>query len=167
MKRFWFVPLAIIVGLLAMAVACGETETPASENRAPVPTSTPGAATAPSGATPAPTPVMATPTPGPAAFAVQELKTPHYVATSLAHGQVLARPPGEVTITFNFTLAPPSRLRVVKDGEPVAASEAISESRLVLSGDVPDRGSGTYIVYYDACWPDGSCHQGQFGFVVM
>ncbi|MBI3287478.1 MAG: copper resistance protein CopC [Chloroflexi bacterium] len=117
-------------------------------------------------ATPTPPEMAPTATPEPVTFDIQEIKTPHYVEASVAHGVILETSPTELSITFNFTLAPPTQLRVVKEGEPIVTSNAISEDRLVLSANVPNQGSGIYIVYYEACWPDGSCHQGQFGFVV-
>jgi hypothetical protein len=36
-----------------------------------------------------------------------------------------------------------------------------------MSTDLPaDAGAGLYLVKYTACWPDGSCHDGQFAFAV-
>lgn len=159
MNRSGHVRFALVMVFAMVAVACGPQATPA-----PAATATPTAENAT--LTPTPTEIMATPTPEPVVFDVEELKTPHYVAVSVEHGALLEAPPAEISITFNFTLAPPTQLRVVKEGETIVTSNAISEDRLVLSANVPNQGSGIYIVYYDACWPDGSCHQGQFGFAV-
>ncbi len=51
-------------------------------------------------------------------------------------------------------------------GPPPPAS--ISGARkLTLETTLPaGAGDGTYTVDYKACWPDGSCHDGQFAFIV-
>ena len=181
MMRFWLLlPVLALVTTIAIACGGGSDAAPAdTESLEGTVTSTPPTATAttpaatstPPAVTSTPitrTPPVPTPTPTtePAAFEVEETKTPHYVSTSVVHGEVLASPPTELSVAFNFTLASPTELRVSKDGETIATSTSISEDRLMLSGSVPNEGNGTYVVSYDACWPDGSCHQGQFGFVV-
>ncbi len=167
MKRFRFLAaLPLVLAATAFATACGDDESPPEATPTARVTTTP-----PATAAPAPTPeVSPTPTPTPAptpvVFDLEELKSAHYLQASVAHGAKLPAPPAEVSINFNFVLAPPTQFRVEKDGATIATSTTISADRLTLSGAVPDSGPGVYAVYYDACWPDGSCHQGQFGFVV-
>jgi methionine-rich copper-binding protein CopC len=172
MQRVWFLTLTLtlVLSLLTMAAACGKEASPTVTQTAPspgTPTATLIVSTPTPIVTPTPAAPIATATQEPTLLDIQEVKTPHYVKTSIPHGTVLMALPTTVRINFNFTLAPPSQLRVVKGEEPISTSDAISEDRLILSGEVPDSGSGTYVVYYEACWPDGSCHQGQFAFAVM
>jgi methionine-rich copper-binding protein CopC len=95
-------------------------------------------------------------------------KSAHYVSNVPAHASVLSSVPEKVTITFNFDLSPPSSISVIKDGKEVSTGETlISQDKLVLAKALPSKsGAGLYIVKYNACWPDGSCHDGQFQFGV-
>jgi plastocyanin/methionine-rich copper-binding protein CopC len=95
-----------------------------------------------------------------------EKKTPHYESSTPANDMVLAAPPPNVTIDFNFDLAGDSSIEIAKDGKAYGSGEtSIDENKLALrrsmKQDAPD---GSYLVKYTACWPDGSCHDGQFSF---
>ena len=93
---------------------------------------------------------------------------PHFVDSYPLHGDVLAQSPDVVVINFNFNLNPASSMTVTRDGEDVSLG-AVSISDNALSMRSPVLGSpadGTYHVEYSACWPDGSCHEADFGFVV-
>lgn len=91
----------------------------------------------------------------------------HFVASSPAHGAVLERAPEKILLDFNFTLARNSNINVVKDGEKLTMGDLeFSENRLQMSANLPDAGAGVYHVLYRACWPDKSCHDGEFAFVV-
>ncbi len=97
-----------------------------------------------------------------------EKKTPHYESSAPASGMVLASPPPNVTIDFNFDLAGDSSISITKDGKDYGSeSTSIDENKLAMrramKQDAPD---GTYVVTYKACWPDNSCHDGQFNFQV-
>ncbi len=99
---------------------------------------------------------------------VTEKKTPHYESSAPSSGMVLASPPPNVTIDFNFDLAGDSSISITKDGKDYGSDEtSIDENKLAMrramKQDVPD---GTYTVNYKACWPDNSCHDGQFNFQV-
>jgi methionine-rich copper-binding protein CopC len=94
-------------------------------------------------------------------------KSAHYVNNVPAHASVLNSAPDKVTITFNFDLSPSSSISVIKDGKEVSKGETlISEDKLVLTKAVSSQSAGLYTVKYNACWPDGSCHDGQFQFGV-
>lgn len=91
----------------------------------------------------------------------------HFVASSPEHGAVLERAPEKIQLDFNFTLARNSNLNVVKDDEKLTIGDLeFSENRLQMSANLPDAGAGVYRVLYRACWPDKSCHDGEFAFVV-
>jgi plastocyanin len=97
-----------------------------------------------------------------------EKKTPHFESSTPASGMVLAAPPPNVTIDFNFDLAGDSSIQITKDGTDYVSSETtINENKLAMRRSMkqgaPD---GSYLVKYTACWPDGSCHDGQFSFKV-
>lgn len=97
----------------------------------------------------------------------QPKKSAHYVSNTPEHSAILAAAPSQVSITFDFDLAPPSSITITKDGQEIGAADTvISQDKRVLSVAVADAGSGVYTVTYNACWPDGSCHDGHFQFGV-
>jgi methionine-rich copper-binding protein CopC len=94
-------------------------------------------------------------------------KSAHYVNNVPAHASVLNSAPDKVTITFNFDLSPSSSISVIKDGKEVSTGATlISQDKLVLTKAISSQSAGLYTVKYNACWPDGSCHDGQFQFGV-
>lgn len=91
----------------------------------------------------------------------------HFVWSEPEHAERLAAAPREIRLDFNFTLARNSNMNVLKDGEKMTLGDlAFSENRLQMAVALPDAGAGTYHVLYRACWPDQSCHDGEFAFVV-
>ena len=93
----------------------------------------------------------------------------HYVDSAPVHGKTFALVPDKVLINFDFSLAEPSSITVTKDGASVQTGKtAISGANsLHLSATLPGTaGDGIYLVKYKACWPDRSCHDGQFSFTV-
>ena len=95
-------------------------------------------------------------------------KSAHYESNSPAHGEILAAPPINVVVDFNFDLAPPSSISIMKDGKEYGQGETVIDNnklsmRRSLTSDAPD---GTYKVTYKACWPDKSCHDGSFEFAI-
>ncbi len=96
-------------------------------------------------------------------------KSAHYVSNIPAHGSTLDQSPAEVVINFNFDLAENSTISITKDSKEYGsgaisfAADKLSMRKAVAGGG----GSGVYTVSYSACWPDGSCHDGQFQFGVM
>ena len=95
-------------------------------------------------------------------------KSAHYESNTPAHGSVLAGVPINVVIDFNFDLAKPSEIKILKDGTDYGVEETIIDDnklamRRAMKTDAPD---GVYKVEYKACWPDGSCHDGYFQFAV-
>jgi methionine-rich copper-binding protein CopC len=93
-------------------------------------------------------------------------KSAHYVSNTPAHGSVLDEVPSEVVLNFNFDLSKDSTISITKDGKEYSsgavsfAADKLSMRKAVVSGG----GSGVYTVNYNACWPDGSCHNGRFQF---
>ena len=95
-------------------------------------------------------------------------KSAHYESNAPEHGSVLAAVPINVVIDFNFDLAFPSEIKILKDGKDFGIGEtAIDNNKLAMRRRMdlhsPD---GLYGVEYSACWPDGSCHTGHFQFAI-
>jgi plastocyanin/methionine-rich copper-binding protein CopC len=104
-----------------------------------------------------------------AASLPDQLFAAHFVDSTPGHGQEFAQVPNRVLVNFNFNLADNSSIAVTKRGVPVAAGPATvrGERRLELASDLAGvQGDGVYLVNYKACWPDRSCHDGQFAFKV-
>lgn len=95
-------------------------------------------------------------------------KSAHYESNTPAHGDILPAPPFNIVIDFNFDLAPPSTISVTKDGREYGAGETqIDGNALAMRREVnPAAPDGLYDVDYKACWPDGSCHNGNFKFAI-
>lgn len=98
----------------------------------------------------------------------QPKKSAHYVSNIPGHGAILDSAPTQVSLIFNFDLSTASTISVMKNGQEVSTgAAAISADKLTLSKAlIVNAGSGLYTVNYNACWPDGSCHDGQFQFGV-
>lgn len=94
------------------------------------------------------------------------ISAPHFVDSFPAHEQRLPQAPAEIVINVNFTLHPDSAIRVTRDGEAVVGQAALGERKLSLRAPLQAEGDGVYTVDYTACWPDASCHEGSFSFVV-
>lgn len=95
-------------------------------------------------------------------------KSAHYESNTPAHGAVLAGVPINVVIDFNFDLAKPSAISIKKDGKEFGVGETqIDDNKLAMRRAMnPDAPDGVYTVEYNACWPDGSCHDGSFQFAI-
>lgn len=107
-------------------------------------------------------------------------KSAHYESNTPAHGAVLAGVPINVVIDFNFDLAKPSEIKIL--GNPSAGSTSslqagsgqvdygegetiIDSNKLALRRNMQKNApDGLYTVEYNACWPDKSCHEGNFQF---
>lgn len=95
-------------------------------------------------------------------------KSAHFESNTPAHGAILVAVPINVVIDFNFDLAKPSSIKIAKDGQDYGVGETmIDENKLSMRRKMdatsPD---GIYTVNYNACWPDGSCHQGNLQFAI-
>lgn len=95
-------------------------------------------------------------------------KSAHYETNTPEHGATLAGAPLNVVIDFNFDLAKPSEIKIVKDGKDYGVGETlIDNNKLSMRRNLdPDAPDGLYRVEYNACWPDGSCHDGYFQFAI-
>lgn len=97
----------------------------------------------------------------------KNVKAPHYVSSEPANNVLLTAAVSSVSIKFNFDLAPNSRIKVSRDSVDVATgTTSVSSNKLSLSVPVKTDTTGNYQVAYTACWADGSCHDGSFGFSV-
>lgn len=103
----------------------------------------------------------------PVAFGLPK-KAAHYESNTPAHASTLPAPPINVVIDFNFDLAPPSSISVTSKGKEYGTGETvIDDSKLAMRRAVdPQAPDGLYEVAYTACWPDGSCHDGNFQFAI-
>lgn len=92
----------------------------------------------------------------------------HFVGSTPKHGETLVAVPDKLALNFDFTLNKTSAISVTKDGGTVAVAAAQYDERsLMMSTTLPKTaGNGLYVVKYKACWPDNSCHDGQFAFTV-
>src|SRR3989338_1240995 len=95
-------------------------------------------------------------------------KSAHYETNTPAHASVHAAVPINIVIDFNFDLAKPSSIKIEKDSKDYGVGETIIDTnklsmRIDLDPASPD---GIYTVSYNACWRDGSCHDGSFQFAI-
>jgi plastocyanin/methionine-rich copper-binding protein CopC len=95
-------------------------------------------------------------------------KSAHYESNTPAHEAVIPAPPINVVINFNFDLAPPSEISITSGGKEYGLGETvIDDGNLSMRRDMdPSAPDGLYDVNYNACWPDGSCHDGHFQFAI-
>lgn len=96
-------------------------------------------------------------------------KSAHYETNTPAHGSTLAAPPVNVVIDFNFDLGKGSQITVAWENTSanVAGETVIDANKLAMRAPLPpDLKDGLYNVVYSACWPDGSCHEGNFQFAI-
>ncbi len=96
------------------------------------------------------------------------IKAPHFVDSFPAHGDLLTQPPAEIVVNVNFPLhRTEAGADLTINGDPVAVTSTVSDDQLTLRiGPSGSAGDGLWVVDLDACWPDGSCHQGVFAVVV-
>lgn len=94
-------------------------------------------------------------------------RTPHYENSFPAHQDILAILPYDVVINFNFDLDEISEISIMNNDNEYGDGETKIENELTLrramDQTAPD---GLYTVKYKACWPDKSCHNGKFQFIV-
>lgn len=95
-------------------------------------------------------------------------KSAHYESNTPTHGEVLAGAPINVVIDFNFDLAKPSEIKILRDGVDYGVGETtIDSNKLSMRRNMAsDASDGLYTVEYKACWPDASCHDGNFQFAI-
>lgn len=111
--------------------------------------------------TPATSPALPAPTFG------TQTKSAHFVASNPAHEDILFIAPTEIVFTFNFDIDPSSTVSVKSDGvEYATGAPEVGEDRLTLTQSLQPLPPGDYVVTYSACWPDKTCHPGQFEFAV-
>jgi methionine-rich copper-binding protein CopC len=110
-----------------------------------------------------PTPTESSPT---ADFT--EIKSAHFVSSNPTNNTVLDTEPSEIRLNFNFVLANNSSLRLFRNRTPVGTNNpTYSADKLSMTTQFPtNSGPGSYLVEYTACWPDRSCHNGSFGFII-
>jgi len=136
-----------------------------------MPKSTPTADAMMAKATPTADAMMAKSTPTADAMMIKmpdQMFAAHFVDSAPKHGDAFALVPEKVLINFNFTLSDASTITVSKDGAPVNPGKTVLGDRMLsMSATLPSNaGDGLYLVKYKACWPDKSCHEGQFAFKV-
>ena len=161
--------VALLVVIAAFAVRPTTPPAPATADETPAPPAL------------APTPLTgaaSTPTPSVTAFSTPK-KSPHFESSTPAHGATLPMPPINVVIDFNFDLAPQSFIAITRAtvGNGNARDDlerdygmdltTIDANKLSMRRKMdPSAPDGLYTVTYQACWPDGSCHDGHFQFAI-
>ena len=95
-------------------------------------------------------------------------KSAHYETNTPSHGQTLAGVPINIVIDFNFDLADNSTISITKGGKEYGiGSIVIDSNKLSMRREIdPFAPDGAYVVNYVACWPDRSCHDGNFKFAI-
>lgn len=99
----------------------------------------------------------------------QQIKSAHFVDSTPLHDDTYATQPINTTVNFNFDLQEGSKISVTsRDGIEWTEDQVLIEDnetalKKKLKKGMPD---GRYTVKYTACWPDGSCHDGQFSFKI-
>lgn len=95
-------------------------------------------------------------------------KSAHYESNTPEHGSIIPEVPINVVINFNFDLAKPSEIKIEKDGKDYGVGETvIDENKLSMRKNMDSASpDGIYKVEYNACWPDKSCHDGNFEFEI-
>lgn len=95
-------------------------------------------------------------------------KSAHYETNTPAHGATLAGVPVNVVIDFNFDLAKPSSISITQNQKEYGQGETtIDTNKLSMRRNMdPNAPDGVYTVNYIACWPDTSCHDGNFQFAI-
>lgn len=95
-------------------------------------------------------------------------KSAHYESNTPEHGSVIPGVPINVVLDFNFDLAKPSEIKILNDGKDYGVGEiVIDENKLSMRRYMdPESPDGIYKVEYNACWPDKSCHEGNFEFEI-
>lgn len=98
----------------------------------------------------------------------QQIVAPHFVDSYPTHGQSFVLAPETIVVNFNFTLNETSTLAVTRDGQAVPVpAPTFNQRKLAMRAPLGRAsGGGRYVVTYRACWPDTSCHDGQFAFTV-
>lgn len=102
------------------------------------------------------------------AVQTKQIKAAHFESSTPEHGAKLAGAPNQVVIDFNFDLSEKSSISVKNNNQEYTEGQTtIDNSKLAmrrnLKTSAPD---GTYEVTYIACWPDNSCHEGSFSFII-
>lgn len=102
-----------------------------------------------------------------ASFGIEK-KSAHYESNTPQHGATLAGVPPNVVINFNFDLAAPSQIKIEREGKDYGQGKTlIDENKLTMRRLMdPASPDGVYTVIYKACWPDKSCHDGNFRFAI-
>lgn len=95
-------------------------------------------------------------------------KSAHFESNTPNHGVIVAGIPINVVIDFNFDLASPSSISIKLDDTEYGTGETeIDNNKLSMRREMnPNSPDGLYDVSYNACWPDGSCHDGNFQFAI-
>lgn len=155
------VAAVVLIGAAVALVSLRSTRRPSPTAPSPASVSAPGS----NGSTLSPAPAAGL---RPSPSFSEPKKSAHYENNTPAHGAVFPAPPPEVVVDFNFDLAAPSAIEIVKDGVQYGREEIIIDPgklsmRRAMDLAAPD---GVYTVNYRACWPDGSCHEGHFQFAV-
>ena len=95
-------------------------------------------------------------------------KAAHYESNTPEHASVLAGVPINVVVNFNFDLVQGSNIEIMMNGKDYGVGDVIiDDSGLAMRRKMdPNAPDGIYTAVYNACWADGSCHDGQFQFKV-
>ena len=97
------------------------------------------------------------------------IKAAHWMSNMPSSGDVLSSVPSQVKIEADFNMGPGNFISISKDGkeyglgDTVLSSDKLSVTRR-MDTNAPN---GLYTVDYELCWPDGTCHLGQYQFAIQ
>lgn len=117
----------------------------------------------------APSALSAAQQPGMAYQFSTPIKAAHWKSNMPSSDSVLSSAPSAVEIAADFNMGPGNYISISKDGKEYGMGDTVlSSDKLSVSRPVdPNAPSGLYTVNYELCWPDGTCHLGQYQFAIQ
>jgi methionine-rich copper-binding protein CopC len=99
-------------------------------------------------------------------FFMNDRKTPHWVSNTPEHKAVLAAAPLNVVVNFDNNLTNDSIMMIIHHDRDFGTGRVIINSNNLLRSMDEKAPDGIYTVQYRACWPDKSCDDGNFQFII-
>jgi methionine-rich copper-binding protein CopC len=115
------------------------------------------------------TAISASPQPGMGYQFSTPVKAAHWKSNTPSSGMVLSAVPSQVKIDTDFNMGPGDYISISKDGKEYGMGDTVlSSDKLSVTRRMdPNAPNGLYTVNYELCWPDGTCHIGQYQFAIQ
>ena len=113
--------------------------------------------------------ISAAPQPGTSYKYSTPIKAAHWKSNMPSSGEVLSSVPSQVKIDADFNMGPGNFISISKDGKEYGMGDTVlSSDKLSVTRRLdPNAPNGLYTVNYELCWPDGTCHIGQYQFAIQ